>query len=264
MTYRPGIALALVACTGSLWMLTGKPAAADEPGKVSPQSKKDVAIEAMQREAEAKRKERETFFARVRGLGAPNVVEINVQPPIQQRLLFPQRMQRANINRIAFEVMEIADPRPGVALADLDDEIEDTPFAAPQPPRHRVVIASGSFERTLFGASVGSREERARLEGILTRKIEDAERNYKITPDQKKKLRLAGHGDINRFLERVARENRRFEATRFDVAQCQNLLFQLFPLQDEFQEGPFQADSLFQKVLGKVVVAEGKKTPGSM
>jgi hypothetical protein len=263
MTYRSGIALAAVACTCSL--LTWKPTTADEPRKVAPALKKDVALEAMRREAEAKRQERATFFARMRGLGAPNVVEIKVLPAIQQNMVIQQRMKRVALNAITFEFVEIADPRAVVALDDLDDELEDGVFAPAQlPPRRRVVVASGSFERTLFGTSAGSKEERARLEGILTRKIEDAERNFKISPEQKKKLRLAGHGDISRFLDRVARENRRFEATRFDVAQCQNLLFHLFPLQNDFLEGPFQADSLFQKILGKVVEADWKKRRGSM
>jgi len=264
MTYRPGIALAAVVCAGAgtLFLWIGKPAAADEPRNVAPPSKKDVALEAMRREAEAKRKERETFFARVRGLAAPNVVEIKVLPPIQQNMVIQQRMRRVALNALSFEIVEISEPGANGDLADFDDEDarQDTDFAtAPMPPRRGVVVASGSFERTLFGASAGSAEERARLEGILTRKIEDAERNHKITSAQKKKLRLAGHSDLNRFFDRVARENRRFEATRFDVAQCQNHLFQLFPLQNDFLEGPFQADSLFQKVLSKFVEANWKQ-----
>ena len=56
--------------------------------------------------------------------------------------------------------------------------------------------------------------------------------------------------------DRVAKENRRFEASRFDVVACQNMLFQLYPLQNDFLEGPFQAESLFEKVLGKIVEEE--------
>jgi hypothetical protein len=251
----------------------------------------DVAREAMRKEVETKRKEREAMFARMRAMAPaplaqdPLVVR-GVQPrrggsgfapaplaqdPLvvrerillqqqillqeQQRRLLEQRMGVQVANGLFIEIVQ-AESSPAVAATEIDDDVEaEIPVAAVPAPARRVwVVSEGTFDRSLFGGLADSPAERARLEGILTRLIDRVEETSRIplTTAQKRKLKLAGRGDIKHFYDQVFQGRRRFESLRMNLNQCQVFLAELQPLQREFRNGPFQSDSLYAKTLTKI------------
>lgn len=110
-------------------------------------------------------------------------------------------------------------------------------------------IDVGQFDSWVFNqygnASIARESMEARV-GIKIRRIEQA---LTLREEQKKRLQLAGQGDITRFFNRVAHarsEFRELMANQDDL----NDAFQLAaPLQQELTEGLFGDGSLFAKVL---------------
>ena len=78
--------------------------------------------------------------------------------------------------------------------------------------------------------------------------MEDLERTCGLTPVQKKKLMLAGRGDIKRFFDHVEEIRKKFEKTRNDQNQFGNdLAGHPDPPSPTFQAGVFGDESIFAK-----------------
>src|SRR5437868_4126499 len=84
-------------------------------------------------------------------------------------------------------------PRQGL-LADPRGELLEQP-----PPE--VAMTDEQFERSLFGRVGGADQARNRLESRLAWEINRIDRSYGLGPEQKRKLEVAGRGDIKRFFD---------------------------------------------------------------
>ena len=96
----------------------------------------------------------------------------------------------------------------GAARAQDDDE-QDAPVNAKQANAMAVLLAQQAanfdqLEQWVFGRFGGSGGARNKLDSSLLLRIEDLERACDLTDDQKKKLRVAGRGDIKRHTDRCS------------------------------------------------------------
>jgi hypothetical protein len=114
------------------------------------------------------------------------------------------------------------------------------------------VLGRENFDRWIFGDGFDEEGRRLRLQTLLAEKIDRAMKDHDINPIQLRKLRLAGSGDIKRFLDRVEDRRADFEVARKKYTTGRQALQQLEPLSTEFQVGPFGVDSLFAKMLKKI------------
>jgi hypothetical protein len=86
----------------------------------------------------------------------------------------------------------------------------ERPTEAPNvPPRGPIMIGRQGFDLQASGRLVGDDELRERYETALKSRLENTVRLYGLSNEQKKKLLLAGRGDIKRLLDRAFEERNR-------------------------------------------------------
>src|SRR5207248_5630599 len=90
---------------------------------------------------------------------------------------------------------------------------------------------------------------RNRLDSLLTLHVDDLERTCGLTPVQKKKLLLAGRGDIKRFFDRVEELRKKFDKVKNDQNAFAQIWQEIQPLQATFNAGLFGEESIFAKAL---------------
>lgn len=113
------------------------------------------------------------------------------------------------------------------------------------------------FNDLVFGGQGPDAEKcaRNRLEQALTRKIAELDAVCTLTAEQKKKLELAGTGDIARIFDRVEELRRRFHLA-FDatgVADLSKLDSNTFRMWTSLSEEWFATGSLFEKARQKAL-----------
>ena len=130
--------------------------------------------------------------------------------------------------------------------------------AALEPQRAFIqarVAVSDYIYVNIFGSERTDTESRDRLDVLLEVKINEANRQYRITEAERRTLQLAGRGDIKRFFDRVTELREDYEgsvADQIEIRQDKSLLDKIWVLQVKFQSGPFGAGSLFSKALNKI------------
>jgi hypothetical protein len=96
----------------------------------------------------------------------------------------------------------------------------------------------------------------ARWEARLSAEIDRIEQVCRLTEDQKRKLQLAGRGDIKRSFDRVEDARRRLRIARKDPKQSEAIQAEVNALSGRFEEGLFRDGSMFAKTLAKVLNAD--------
>lgn len=91
-----------------------------------------------------------------------------------------------------------------------------------------------------------------KLEGLLTKKVDEVEQMFLLTAAQRQKLILAGHGDIKRLLDSVEEARREFDLAEQDVDRLSEVRNKLRTVDLLVTYGPFELGSLFQKTLLKM------------
>jgi hypothetical protein len=97
---------------------------------------------------------------------------------------------------------------------------------------------------------------RDRLESRLIRVLDQVDQMYDLTPEQQKKLELAGRGDIKRFLDRVSELKTRLDQTEGDRIEVRLAAHDIASLRSEFQRNDFDDDTLFSKTLKRMLTPE--------
>ncbi len=215
------------------------PAAPAQRKETQPRPPVDAATRAMQREAEARAKERERMFGKIRGLKrseAQNAVELELQRWRAEAEVAERRMMliQARMAVLQEEIVirgEAFAAEPEEPPDDQDDpegvERENQP-AIPLRQRN-LIVASENFDQWIFsGDTIGGR--RARLNYNLRSAIERLDPARRLTPVQRQKLELAGRGDIKHFFDQVEAKRREFEEIRNDVQKCRAFARTLRPL----------------------------------
>lgn len=153
-------------------------------------------------------------------------------------------------------------PGPQAPLADFvpdDDPVDDDVGNKPPDPlpfaQPGFRYSDKDFNLLVFGNRETADEMLSRLEAILRIKIEAIDRVCDLDDSQKAKLRLAGHGSIQRCLDRVEELRTRYRsATDYSIARELNV--DATPLRFLLTFGPFGDRSLFGKTLRKTLSAE--------
>ncbi len=137
------------------------------------------------------------------------------------------------------------------------DDPDEEPAEVSVPVRG-MVVNNIQFDSWVFGniGSANAGVARNKLDSLLTLSVEDLERSCGLTPVQKKKLMLAGRGDIKRFFDHVEEIRKKFEKTRNDQNQFGNVWQDIQTLQSTFQAGVFGDESIFAKSVRATLSAE--------
>ncbi len=136
------------------------------------------------------------------------------------------------------------------ARAQDDDEDEEAP-AAPAVA-NAFFMNDAQFDQWVFGnmGVANAAAARGKLDSLLTLHVDDLERTCKLTPVQKKKLLLAGHGDMKRFFDRIEDIRKKFSKNRNDQNQFGQIWQEIQPMRNAFNSGFFDArDSIFAKAI---------------
>jgi hypothetical protein len=132
-----------------------------------------------------------------------------------------------------------------------DDEDEPAVVA----PVQQFVMADENFDQWIFGAR-NAATGRSRLDSLLALQIEDVDRTCGLTESQKKKLLLAGRGDLKRFFDRIEDKRKKFQLVKNDQNKVNEVIQEIQPLQLTLNSGPFGEGSIFFKTLEKTLDEE--------
>jgi hypothetical protein len=144
----------------------------------------------------------------------------------------------------------------GPAAQAQDDE-EEEPQAQPVINRG-FIMNNAQFDQWVFG-NIGMANAgiaRNKLDSLLTLNVEDLERASGLTPVQKKKLLLAGRGDIKRYFDRVEEIRKKFDKVKNDQNQFGLIWQDIQTLQAAYQAGVFGEESIFAKALKSTLSQE--------
>lgn len=143
-----------------------------------------------------------------------------------------------------------------VSGSDEDDRVEVPAVSADTFTRVRNNLTIDEF---LFGATTSTRLTEERLYKVLAEKIASIDRKCELTDLQKRKLELAGRGDVARLFGRVDRVRTVFSRCQktWTVAQIQewaaDIAVERERLNRDLDSEPFGRGSLFSKVLTPVL-----------
>ena len=145
----------------------------------------------------------------------------------------------------------------------IEDDAVDRPVMMPA----QIIVRQPQFnpeqiDQWVFNRWGGADASKARLEANLELRIDDLCRACSMTELQKKKLKLAGLGDVKRFYDRVEDLKRKYTVSasasqpNFNV---NNIWQEMQPLQIELNNGFFNDDSLFMKTVKNTLNADQAK-----
>ncbi len=138
----------------------------------------------------------------------------------------------------------------------IDVEVEEDAEAAVQPGQPVFMLTDDQFDQWVFGGPRNSHAGRTKLDSLLTLQIDDVSRICKLSDAQKRKLSLAGHGDIKRFFDRVEEKRKKFNKVKQDQNKIGEIYQELLPLQAVLNSGLFGEGSLYAKTIRTVLSDE--------
>jgi hypothetical protein len=122
-------------------------------------------------------------------------------------------------------------------------------------PAVDVVVAQGpspeQVDQWIFGRLGGSTDARTKLDTSLSVRIDEIARVCGLSEDQKRKLRLAGRGDIKRFFDKVDDLKHRLQASASEANA--NIWQEIQPLQAEINAGLFGENSIYAKTIKRTL-----------
>ena len=119
----------------------------------------------------------------------------------------------------------------------------------------RVLVLDGGRRQVVAGQE-SANGVRRQTESILDTEIRTVDARCSLSEAQKKKLQLAGRGDIARWLSRVSELRMKCTAAAMDLQQYQAIMLELQSMRYVPQYGPFGETSLFRKTLRTTLTDE--------
>ena len=110
------------------------------------------------------------------------------------------------------------------------------------------------FERWFFEEEGNASEARQNFDRLLERKIEEIDRECRLSDEQKQKLRLTGYGDIKQIFNCFEKAKRQFNLLDNDPRKLGKLLPLILYITTK--DGPFHDGSLFSKSLAHTLTQE--------
>ena len=117
-----------------------------------------------------------------------------------------------------------------------------------------IIPAEDSFDDWAFGGKEGEKRFRNQLDTLLqTKGPKEVEQIFRLTEPQRRKLKLAGRGDIQRLLEMVDDARKEFQLARLNIRRLTELQKDLRLVELRVSDGLFEMGSLFAKTLRKMI-----------
>lgn len=115
------------------------------------------------------------------------------------------------------------------------------------------ILNEQQFNSWAFGNANSSNNARESLDTQLTVYLNDIERSCQLPPYQREKLELAGRGDIERFFALVDQKRDQLQGKAFDQNKISDVYQELQPIQQRFNQGLFEGDSLLAKTAATIL-----------
>lgn len=132
-----------------------------------------------------------------------------------------------------------------------DDEDEPEALAQNQP---QFQVNEENFDQWVFGGGGNAPAIQARMTSLLNLRIDEISRISQLSDPQKKKLLLAGRGDLKRLMDQVEQKRKEFQLVRNDQNKFMQFYQTLQSIQMSVQTGPFGDDaSIFSKTIKKTL-----------
>jgi hypothetical protein len=124
---------------------------------------------------------------------------------------------------------------------------------APAPPDHvPIENAQEQFDRMAYGQSRNAAAARERLEALLGAQLDNLERICSVSKTQRKKIELAGKGDIKRFFDAIEEKRRQMQTAKGE-AEIDRLQTELAASATFLDNGLFDGRSFFHKTMRKTL-----------
>jgi hypothetical protein len=136
-----------------------------------------------------------------------------------------------------------------IARGQEEDELEKPAAEEPQ------LLSDDNIYQWAFGNGENAAKVHTRLDLLLSLRVEYLEQICGITEGQKKKLQLAGRGDIKRVFDRVETSRTTLKSSK-DNEERNQIIRELSNLQGSLQNTFFERESLFSKTLKRILNQE--------
>lgn len=143
-----------------------------------------------------------------------------------------------------------------VAMAQDDDDDPPAEALLGQPQVQNFEMPENQFDQWVFQNFPTAAAARKKLDQMLTLQMDDVDRACQLSEVQKKKLQLAGRGDMMQFFEQVEVVRKKFLLVRKDQQKFNEIWQDISPLQVKFQAGLFSDDSFYHKTLRNMLKGE--------
>jgi hypothetical protein len=140
-------------------------------------------------------------------------------------------------------------PLPGRAVAALLGVALLCSAAAAQ----EFVLTEEQFNQWLTNNNQSAAEQ---FESQVTMQISALDRVCKLSPDQRRKLELAGRGDAARFESQIAALRTELVNKSYNNNEINDVFQRIQPFQQKFQRGILGEDSMFKKIVAKTLSGE--------
>jgi hypothetical protein len=144
----------------------------------------------------------------------------------------------------------------GSATTAMAQDEDDDPVAVPQAQVANFEVQENQFDSWVFQNLQTVAAARKKLDQMLSLQMDDVDRACQLSEAQRKKLHLAGRGDMVQFFEQVEVVRKKFLLVRKDQQKFNEIWQDISPLQVKFHAGLFGEDSFYQKTLRNMLKGE--------
>jgi len=137
-----------------------------------------------------------------------------------------------------------------------DDDDEPAEAVLGQVQVQNFEVPENQFDQWVFQNLQTVAAARKKLDQMLSLQVEDVDRACQLSTVQRKKLELAGRGDMVQYFEQVEVVRKKFLLVRKDQQKFNEIWQDISPLQMRFQAGLFGDESFYQKTLRNMLKGE--------
>ena len=136
------------------------------------------------------------------------------------------------------------------AQDDINEDVVEVAIAANQP---QFMIAEENYNMWVYGNSRDAKTARTRLETQFKLQVDELARVAKLTEAQKKKLEVAGRGDMKRFFDIVEEKRKGFKAVQNDQNKFNEFYQELRTVQTKMNAGLYGPESFYAKTVKRTL-----------
>lgn len=137
-----------------------------------------------------------------------------------------------------------------------DDDDDPAEAVLGQVQVQNFEMPENQFDQWVFQNLQTVAAARKKLDQMLSLQLDDVDRACQLSAVQRKKLELAGRGDMVQYFEQVEVVRKKFLLVRKDQQKFNEIWQDISPLQVRFQAGLFGEESFYQKTLRNMLKGE--------